>query len=96
MLLASATGSAAAKKNHLKGKIVAVHANKNSVELEKKSGELQTFCITDSTQYVKDQNPMTLADLKRDTKVSVHFTMKEGKMIATKVVISDKKASSKH
>jgi hypothetical protein len=79
------------KTLHVKGKITAVHLDRNTAELEKKSGELVTFSITPTTKYVKDKKPMAVADLKRDTKVSAHCVSKDGKLTATKVVIEASK-----
>ena len=92
LALTSTVSASAMKTLHLKGKVFAVHADRHTIEVEKKSGELQTVYLTDATRYVLDNVAKTLTDLKKGTPVSVHYALENGRMTASKVVIQPSKS----
>ena len=72
----------------VKGSIVSIDATANTIIVKVKKAE-DTFSTTDSTVVMPKGK--TLADLKADDKVSVSYSMKDGKMVACKIEL--KKAS---
>jgi hypothetical protein len=73
-----------AKTHTIKGTVVSVDALANSLVVKGKKAE-ETFQVDPTAKIVINKKEVKLADLKKDTKVVVHYKVENGKKIATAI-----------
>jgi len=74
------------KKQQFTGEITKVDAAAKSVTLKNAKGEEKTFTLTEKAKIsTKDKEAAELSDLKAGEKVVAHYTMQDGKAMASKI-----------
>lgn len=63
------------------------------VEIETKSGKKESFLLTKETRYVRGKRPGTATDVKVGERAVVSVIEKDGRNMATEVLLGDAKAS---
>jgi hypothetical protein len=75
----------------LHGTVVSVDAIANTVTLKLKTGE-ETLAVDKAAKIKAEGKEIKLADVKKESKVSVHYKMEAGKKVATSIFVISEKA----
>jgi len=84
---ASAAMRKAPKSMKITGEVVSVDTTANIVILKAQKGEM-TFTVDKETRIMAGRQQMTLADLKAGTKLTVKYSVVDGKNVAKRLVMS--------